>query len=102
MTEGKGNADARYEAWTTEGEAVVDSTSEGGRCRARELGMFFGTGKPGPMNGITDVEGVRVGHTTIVQGQGKIEVVDATDPAGRLPITSCPTSRRTGNGTRSL
>lgn len=74
MTEGKGNADARYEAWTTEGEAVVDSTSEGGRCRARELGMFFGTGKPGPMNGITDVEGVRVGHTTIVQGQGKIEV----------------------------
>lgn len=71
---GKGNADARYEAWTTEGEPIVDATSEGGRARARDLGLFFGTAKPGPYNAITDVKGVRVGHTTLVQGNGKLEV----------------------------
>ena len=69
--EGKGNADARYEAWTTEGAPVSEVTTEGGRCRARELGLFFGTGKPGPHNAITDVKGVRVGHVE-AGGGGRI------------------------------
>ena len=38
--------------------------------RARELGIRFGLGVPGPMNAITDVPGVRVGHRTIVRGDG--------------------------------
>ncbi len=40
------------------------------RCRARDLGIQIGFYEPGPHNAITDVEGVRVGHTTIVKGSG--------------------------------
>jgi D-aminopeptidase len=40
------------------------------RPRARELGIAPGIGAPGPLNAITDVAGVRVGHTTIVSGDG--------------------------------
>ena len=36
--------------------------------RARELGISIGQGEPGPANAITDVAGVRVGHTTLVAG----------------------------------
>jgi D-aminopeptidase len=38
------------------------------RPRAREAGVYIGLMKPGPMNAITDVAEVRVGHTTIVRG----------------------------------
>lgn len=37
--------------------------------RARDLGIRIGTGTPGPLNAITDVEGVRVGHRTVVRGE---------------------------------
>ena len=36
--------------------------------RARDLGVVIGSGRPGRWNAITDVEGVRVGHETIVEG----------------------------------
>src|SRR5918996_5975681 len=36
--------------------------------RARELGIAVGRLEPGPANAITDVAGVRVGHTTLVEG----------------------------------
>ncbi len=38
------------------------------RPRARELGVEPGVFPPGPLNAITDVAGVRVGHTTIIDG----------------------------------
>jgi D-aminopeptidase len=38
-------------------------------ARARDLGVPF-DGAPGPLNAITDVSGVSVGHTTIVRGSG--------------------------------
>jgi D-aminopeptidase len=38
------------------------------RCRARELGVPLGRYRPGRWNAITDVEGVRVGHSTIIRG----------------------------------
>jgi D-aminopeptidase len=38
------------------------------RPRARDLGIAPGAGTPGPQNAITDVTGVAVGHTTIVEG----------------------------------
>jgi D-aminopeptidase len=47
--------------------------------RARELGIEIGTGVPGPLNAITDVAGVRVGHTTLIEGDGPLEV-------GRGPV----------------
>ncbi len=36
--------------------------------RARELGIAIGDGTPGPQNAITDVAGVRVGTTTLIEG----------------------------------
>jgi L-aminopeptidase/D-esterase-like protein len=39
--------------------------------RARDLGIPF-EGTPGPLNAITDVSGVEVGHTTLVQGSGRL------------------------------
>lgn len=41
--------------------------------RARELGVPF-EGAPGPLNAITDVAGVTVGHTTLIAGEGKLEI----------------------------
>lgn len=42
------------------------------RQRARELGWIAGRLQPGAYNALTDVAGVRVGHTTLVSGQGKL------------------------------
>lgn len=42
------------------------------RPRAREIGLILGTMPPGAFNAITDVEGVRVGHTTLVRGEGPL------------------------------
>jgi D-aminopeptidase len=41
--------------------------------RARDLGVPF-DGQPGPLNAITDVKGVEVGHTTLISGSGKLKV----------------------------
>src|SRR5215470_1817133 len=41
--------------------------------RARDLGIPF-DGTPGPLNTITDVAGVLVGHTTLISGEGKLVV----------------------------
>jgi len=41
--------------------------------RARDLGVPF-DGTPGPLNAITDIEGVLVGHTTLIEGNGKLAV----------------------------
>jgi D-aminopeptidase len=48
-------------------------------ARARDLGVRIGLLEPGPWNAITDVPGVRVGHATIIDGEGPLEV-------GRGPI----------------
>ena len=47
--------------------------------RARDLGIVIGEGRPGPANAITDVRGVRVGHTTLIAGSGPLVV-------GRGPV----------------
>jgi D-aminopeptidase len=39
--------------------------------RARDLGVPF-DGTPGPLDAITDVPGVTVGHTTLISGEGKL------------------------------
>src|ERR1700687_250832 len=41
--------------------------------RARDLGVPF-DGTPGALNSITDVTGVTVGHTTLISGDGKLQV----------------------------
>lgn len=44
------------------------------RVRARDLGIILGTLPPGPLNAITDVAGVLVGHATIVRGSGELKI----------------------------
>lgn len=41
--------------------------------RARDLGVPF-EGTPGPLNAITDIQGVTVGHSTIISGDGALKV----------------------------
>src|SRR6184192_3394411 len=41
--------------------------------RARDLGIPF-EGTPGKFNAITDVPGVEVGYTTLISGEGKLEI----------------------------
>jgi D-aminopeptidase len=47
--------------------------------RLRDLGLTVGDLAPGPNNAITDVSGVRVGHTTLIEGDGPLDV-------GRGPV----------------
>ena len=42
--------------------------------RARDLGIRIGQLSTGPLNAITDVSGVRVGHTTLISGDGPLRV----------------------------
>src|SRR5438093_7095470 len=61
--------------------------------RARDLGISF-EGTPGKFNTITDVPGVEVGYTTLISGEGKLEVgegpvrtgVTAILPRGRASL----------------
>lgn len=55
------------------------------RVRARALGLPLGRFRPGKHNAITDVEGVRVGHATIVRGEGAL--VPGTGPV-RTGVTA--------------
>jgi D-aminopeptidase len=56
--------------------------------RARDLGVFVGHLPPGPNNAITDVEGVRVGHSTIVRGEGALVVGEGPVRTGVTVV--CP------------
>lgn len=66
------------------------SAQREGAERARDLGVAF-RGEPGPLNAITDVAGVEVGHTTLISGSGPLRVgkgpvrtgVTAVLPRGR-------------------
>ena len=49
------------------------------RPRARDLGIVIGEMAPGPLNAITDVPGVRVGHCTLIEGDDPLVV-------GRGPV----------------
>jgi len=44
------------------------------RARAREIGIKIGVMNPGRYNAITDVDGVGVGHSTIIEGDGSLVV----------------------------
>ena len=44
------------------------------RPRAADLGLDIGLLPRGPHNAITDVEGVSVGHVTLIDGQGPLEI----------------------------
>ena len=55
-------------AWQAACAAPATCIKESDRVRARQLGIAPGVLRPGPLNAITDVAGVLVGHTTVVSG----------------------------------
>jgi hypothetical protein len=69
------------------------------RPRARDIGLAPGILKPGPLNAITDVAGVRVGQVTIVEGDTVRTGVTAILPhAGNLFQEKVPAAVYVGNG----
>ena len=52
---------------------LIAAARAGDKLRARDLGVPF-DGTPGPLNAITDVSGVEVGHSAIIRGEGKLQV----------------------------
>jgi D-aminopeptidase len=53
--------------------ATCGIASSQSKPRARDLGVPF-DGTPGPLDAITDVKGVEVGHTTLISGDGALKV----------------------------
>jgi D-aminopeptidase len=69
------------------------------RPRLRDLGVAVGVLPPGPLNAITDVAGVRVGHRTLVENAGVRTGVTAILPhGGDLFRTKVPAAVYVGNG----
>ena len=65
--------------------AVPSALAAQARPRARDLGVPF-AGTPGPLNAITDVTGVEVGHATLIAGSGRASIrtgVTAVLPKGK-------------------
>ena len=69
------------------------------RPRARDIGLVVGTFQPGPLNAITDVEHVRVGHATRIEGKDIRTGVTAIIPGpGNLYTHPVPAWIHVGNG----
>ncbi len=67
--------------------------------RARDYGIAPGVLRPGPLNGITDVAGVAVGHVTLRRGDSIRTGVTAVVPApGNLFQQKVPAAVFVGNG----
>jgi len=84
---------ARAEAQTKRGEEP--------RRRARELGVVVGDLPTGTKNAITDVPGVRVGQTTVIEGDSVHTGVTAIIPHGDGPSVfgaRVPAALHVGNG----
>jgi D-aminopeptidase len=68
------------------------------RPRAREVGIAPGVLSPGDLNGITDVEGVKVGHVTLIKGNDIRTGVTAIIPhSGNLFAEKVPAAIYLGN-----
>ena len=69
------------------------------RGRIRDFGIEPGIFKPGPLNAITDVPGVKVGQVTIIKGDNVRTGVTAIVPhEGNLFRKKCPAAIFVGNG----
>jgi D-aminopeptidase len=64
--------------------------------RARDLGIAIGDGQPGSRNAITDVDGVLVGHTTLIDGDDVRTGVTVVVPPATPLFAGC--HRLNGNG----
>lgn len=72
------------------------SSGAGARARLRDLGIIIGDLPTGPFNAITDVPGVRVGHTTLIRGHGPLVIGQGpvrTGVTAILPRSDLPWKR---------
>jgi D-aminopeptidase len=77
----------------------AESTSSNTRPRALDLGLKVGILPTGPLDAITDVAGVEVGHTTIIDGENVRTGVTAVLPhSGNLYREKVPGAIFVGNG----
>ena len=75
------------------------SAQDGERLRVRDYGVAVGVFETGEHNAITDVAGVRVGHTTVVEAPDVRTGVTAILPHGGNPYLSrVPAAIHVGNG----
>lgn len=81
------------------GVAATLAAQEAPRPRARDLGLVIGTHAPGPLDAITDVAGVRVGHATVVRGDSVRTGVTVVFPHDGDPfVERVPAALVVGNG----
>ena len=74
------------------------AAQETARPRARDLGVVVGILPTGPLNAITDVDGVAVGHVTLIRGEGVRTGVTAILPhTGNLFLQKVPGAVFIGN-----
>lgn len=79
--------------------AVASEDTSDLRPRARDVGLVVGTFPTGLLNAITDVDGVRVGHSTVMRGDDIRTGVTAIIPApGNLYTHPVPAWIHVGNG----
>ena len=79
--------------------AQAATSQEVERPRARDLGIVVGIFPPGPWNAITDVEGVRVGQVTVIEGARVNTGVTAIWPhPGSIYHERVPAAIYVGNG----
>jgi D-aminopeptidase len=78
---------------------AAQSTAPNARPRASDLGLKVGILPAGPLDAITDVAGVAVGHTTIIRGDNIRTGVTAVVPhPGNLYREKVPGAIFVGNG----
>src|ERR1700744_1501239 len=79
--------------------ARAEAAPPAARPRAAELGLKIGVLPAGPLDAITDVAGVKVGHTTIIRGDNIRTGVTAVLPHdGNLFREKVPAGVFIGNG----
>ena len=78
---------------------AMTTSADAQRVRARDLGVKPGVFQPGQYNAITDVAGVKVGHTTVIEGDSVRTGVTAILPhGGNLFTDRVPAALFVGNG----
>lgn len=85
--------------WLGGASLLAQAAGPDERPRARDLGIIVGALDTGNHNAITDVRGVRVGHTTVIEGDDVRTGVTAIIPApGNLYTRPIPAWIHVGNG----
>lgn len=81
------------------GFAELEAQQAQERARIRDVGVKVGIFEPGRYNAITDVDGVLVGHTTLIEGEGIRTGVTAVRPhGGNVYRSRVPAALHVGNG----